>query len=1295
MTKYLHSVRTFLSSHWFAHLSLALVFLSLFGSPIWAQSGAGSIQGTVTDATGAIIPGANIHVVNEATGVSSDTKSNSVGFYQVPNLFAGHYSVTVVAQAMKTAQAKVELLVAQTAVVSPVMTAGAVTQEVQVSADAVQLTTKDSATISSTLENQRINQLPMNGRSLYSLTGDVVPGLEGGTRANGLEGEALEYVADGAPLVNRNFGSNGNSTQAQLPDPDSVQEVRIETSNSSAQFATPGTAIITTKSGTNSLHGSIFETARNNAIGIAKNRNNPSNFSAPHLVRNEFGVSIGGPVILPKIYDGRDKTFWFFSYERFSLAQNSYQLNTTFTQAMRNGDWSGLVSSAGILQQLYDPNTTAPSSNCNGSGTANNYCRLPFGNNQIPLNRMSPASKVLFSLMPLPTSSANPLVANNLNSLDDIYQTVPTIAVRIDQNFNEANKAYVRFGNNVQTAISLRDNPSEPASVAGGGIPAGASGPQNLVVKSYSGSVGYTHIFSPSFFAETVVSQQWFHQYFYNGSGSTHDINYEQLLGLPNNFDRLGLPDIGGSDTGAIGGLFGNQLNYGETQLISNIDENLSKTLGKHQLTFGGRYRHERFAYNQETHDQVDFDGLATGLENPGSGANYSTTANTGSAAADYFLGAASSYTNYTLPFSMHFHDMEFDAYFQDNFHVTQKLTLNLGVRYEAHPAAWMKDGMLPGFDLKNDALVLDNPPSYYISKGIVSAPLFTNLTNIGAKIETPAEAGLPSTIMKNADLIFAPRLGFAYLPFGDKRGTVIRGGFGRYIYPVPTRNAFENIEGNVPYQASYAESYTAANQSPDGLPNYLLRAPQSVIMGVNSSNVVNSNSTTSLLPGTTLWTTDSNYNPDIVSQTSFTIEQPLKGQSVFRISYLLTQGQNLDGEYLYNAHPSPYVYEMQTGTTAPTGNVIGSPTYAATATGPYDKTTWGSNALAVKNGWSNDNALQANYERFFNHGIAYQIAYVWSKPFRVGGNWTRDGVVTTAADYFGNSGGLGKMTSPYGTVIAPALPPARPAGLPPYAEWHGLASFEQKIVDTSVPKQHISFNGILDLPFGTGKRFLGNSNRFVNEIVGGFQIAGIGNVVSQDFAVASANWGPTNPLKIYKHKVPITDCRSGVCYKEFQWFNGYIAPTAINGNPCATSSAVVSGLRPDYAPYSQPIDTDCVKTDAAYKYYNSNEVAITLLNGTTSALSYSPGPTGSNPYSHTVINGPMNYSVDLSIFKVFPITKSTYLRINVDAFNAFNIQGYNNPNATDGTESVQPGVGQASSYNTPRQIQITARLTF
>jgi hypothetical protein len=383
----------------------------------------------------------------------------------------------------------------------------------------------------------------------------------------------------------------------------------------------------------------------------------------------------------------------------------------------------------------------------------------------------------------------------------------------------------------------------------------------------------------------------------------------------------------------------------------------------------------------------------------------------------------------------------------------------------------------------------------------------------------------------------------------------------------------------------------------------------------------------------------------------------------------------------------------MQTGIVPPNGTVPGTNTYSSTATGPYDKITWGGGSgMMQRTAWSTDNTLTADYQRLYHHGIAYQINYAWSKAFRAGGNAGNDNLFYPAQDYVTVGNIVSTMTSPYGTVIAPATPPGRPAGVASYASYHALSRFESYRVDTAIPKQHIRFNGIADLPFGRGKRFLGNSNRFMNELVGGFQLAGDGSIASQDFPITATNWGPTNPLKVYKHKAPITDCRSGVCRKAFEWFNGYIAPTVVNN---ATSG--VTGLPSDWVPYQTPIDTSPTSAaDPTGKYYGTNEVNITLPGGKPTAIAYVPSiaatsttEVGDNPFAHTILNGPINYTVDLSVFKVFPITERVFLRFNVDAFNALNVQGFTNPDATDGTEQL------TSSANSPRQLQLTLRLTF
>jgi hypothetical protein len=427
-------------------------------------------------------------------------------------------------------------------------------------------------------------------------------------------------------------------------------------------------------------------------------------------------------------------------------------------------------------------------------------------------------------------------------------------------------------------------------------------------------------------------------------------------------------------------------------------------------------------------------------------------------------------------------------------------------------------------------------------------------------------------------------------------------------------------------------------------------------------------------------------YAPNFVTEVNATLEQAFKGNSALRVSWVWTHATNLDQYYYYNNHPSNYVWDLVTGTTPPGG------TYSSTATGPYDQTLYGtSQALDQTSGWSNDNALQASYQRLFHGGFAYEINYVWSKPFRIGGNWSRDGKLYPYQNF------------------APGYGPAQPANAAPYAMTRALNRYENYMVDTGIPKHHIQFNGIYDLPFGRGKQFLGNSNRLMNELVGGFQVAGSGQVISQDFVVGSGNWGPTNPLHVYKHGAPITDCRSGVCRPSFLWFNGYLAPTVIAGVDCTTNC--VSGLPGNYVPYQTPINntpptnpnqtcaqqaatTPCSTVQANY---GNNNVTVNQLGGKTTSVAFSPGPS-TNPFAKSVLNGPMNYIAAASLFKVFPITERVNLRFNWDLFNVLNDQGYLNPNTTDGTENLQAPYNALSlngGGQGPRVMQFSLRLSY
>jgi hypothetical protein len=272
-------------------------------APLLAQTGAGAIQGTVKDPSGAVIPAAKIKIVHATTSTVREAETNEVGFYTFPAAQIGHYQFTVQSPGMMTWKADLEVITGQTSTLDVALQVGSSATEVTVTGSATSLVVDTSPTVAEVVEQSRIEQLPMNGRDINTLMNATTPGAED-TRINGMMGAALEIVQDGTVLRNLDTAS----ISGRPPGLDTVQEFRVETSVSSARFDRPATAILSSKSGTNGVHGSAFETARNSSIGVARRRQDFFS-TAPHLVRNEFGASVGGPVILPKIYDGRNKVY--------------------------------------------------------------------------------------------------------------------------------------------------------------------------------------------------------------------------------------------------------------------------------------------------------------------------------------------------------------------------------------------------------------------------------------------------------------------------------------------------------------------------------------------------------------------------------------------------------------------------------------------------------------------------------------------------------------------------------------------------------------------------------------------------------------------------------------------------------------------------------------------------------------------------------------------------------------------------------------------------------------------------
>src|SRR5262249_21566068 len=303
----------------------------------WPQASTSTVRGTVRDQGQAVVPAAKVTLTNTATNVERTTNTNEAGIYVFPGVFPGPHRLVAEAPGMQKYEANLVVQAQQDAAIDVVLQIGQTTTQVEV-ADVTPLLVTTNPTLGHTLERQRIEQLPVNGRGYQAFLA-TVPGIDstGIPQAYGMRTNTSTTIFDGAPInevwEGWDFG--------RVPGLDALQEIRVEANNSSAKFTRPTTVMLTSKSGTNQFHGALFETNRNSGYGVARRRQDTFT-KAPFLNRNEFGVSVGGPVYIPHVYDGRNRTFFFVSWEGLrsvAYTTNSYNMPT---EAMRNGDFRGL-----------------------------------------------------------------------------------------------------------------------------------------------------------------------------------------------------------------------------------------------------------------------------------------------------------------------------------------------------------------------------------------------------------------------------------------------------------------------------------------------------------------------------------------------------------------------------------------------------------------------------------------------------------------------------------------------------------------------------------------------------------------------------------------------------------------------------------------------------------------------------------------------------------------------------------------------------------------------------------------
>jgi hypothetical protein len=735
-----------------------------------AQQGGGAILGTVTDASGAPVAGATVVVTNVGTNSSVKAVTDALGAYITPQLSVGNYSVKIEQPGFKSlVRSGIVLEVDQRASVNLALTVGAVQEKVEVTADAPLVDTND-ATVGQVIENRRVQELPLNGRNALALM-YLSPNVkaQAGTSGFADRGTALSDVSiNGGPSsINSFLLDGGNNNQAFLqdlnvnPTVDSIEEFKVQSGAMPAEFGFTlgGVVNIVTKSGTNEFHGAAYEFVRNNYFDA---RNTFAASITPYRY-NQYGGSFGGPVLVPKVYNGKNKTFFFFNIEQWKYTFANSIITTVPTAAERGGNFSQLFTATGALTPIYDPLSTQ--ANPNGSG----FIRTPFPGNIIPASQLEQTPQKFLSYLPLPNRTPTNAFthANNFIGTAPAHLHMNQYMLKGDHHFSEKNFLFARYfyyteyndngGSNIYTS-PLFDYRYD-----------------NYTAKNFI--IGDTHSFSPTLFNEFRLDLARNHFPF---QAASYKSGIVSALGLPSSVPDLEAPNFAGG-----AGLPGTaDLSLGiRGQTTWQLADGLTWVRGKHTLKFGFDVRLQQ-ANNYQPSGLSGVYSFASSLTS-----NPQSPTGTGSSVATFLLGAVSSASIVTALGESET-GYSVSGFVQDDYRVLPHLTVNLGLRYDFQPWAVERNNGLSNF-LPNatDSVNGLKGAVVYAGKGFSGSPL--------------GSAPLTS---------FGPRAGFAWDIFGNNK-TVFRGGYGIYYENVVSRDLFGNTAGF----ASTSTSYSA----PGGNTNY------------------------------------------------------------------------------------------------------------------------------------------------------------------------------------------------------------------------------------------------------------------------------------------------------------------------------------------------------------------------------------------------------------------------------------------------------------------------------------------
>lgn len=786
---------------------IALVAVAMTPGVLSAQLTSSSLRGTVVDASGGSLANAHVTLRNTSTGLLANATTDSHGLFIFTALPpGGPYSVSVEESGFKQEERQgIHLALNQTVDLTIALQIGSADQKVEVVADAPQLETA-TATMGEVIDNRAVDNLPLNQRNVYSLM-FLVPGVTGSVTAqynslnfsvNGGRPGTTNVLVDGIPASPPLIVPIGGF--AVFPSVDAVQEFKVQTNAYPAEFGRSGSGIVNVilKQGTNAWHGSAYDFVRNSALDANSFFAKRNGTALPAFSRNQFGGSLSGPVRIPWLYNGRDRTFFMFSYE--GLRQNTFSETTATvpTELQKAGDFSQTYDANGNKVIIYDPNTTV--------GTT----RQPFANNKI--TNIDPVAARIIQYYPKATSDGDPGTHfNNYYASGVAKLNVDTIDTRVDQIIDEKNRFFVSYS---------RRNLKQPPTIFFPDVQKVAQGGSSQPQTSNSAAIDYTHVFSPTWLLDIPVG---FARTFIDFTPISAGFNPSTQLGLPSyiasNADHLLFPGVSATNYYTLGDAGQGVTRRGGFN-VYYFGANVTKVLNQHVIKFGGEFRVLQANDNESgaSTGTFAFTNAITQGPNPNT-----ATSTGGNAIASLLLGVGNS-GSYTINSKNAATTSKYyGLYVQDDWKVRRNLTLNLGLRYDLDIPRTERYNRAENFD-PNAATPLSSLAGLSGIKGGVS---YVGVNGASRRQFNPQYAN------------FGPRVGFSYQPLPT---TVVRGAFGLYYGP-SIRSAYATVgsqgfSSTTTYTGSadgLTPSVYLSNPFPSGL-NQPAGSSQGALSGIGST---------------------------------------------------------------------------------------------------------------------------------------------------------------------------------------------------------------------------------------------------------------------------------------------------------------------------------------------------------------------------------------------------------------------------------------------------------------------------